>query len=596
MAIAHLQTFLTRPISQIPRFVTGFWFALSLAASSFYSLPVASQALSHEYLVSDDGRQHLFWMRRFLDSGLFPKDAIADYFQSVAPLGYQGFYWIFAQLGIDPLDVAKIIPFPLAVLATGFAFGLTLEIFPIPSAAFFSSVLLIQNLWMRDDLASASARAFLNPLFLAFLYFLIRRKTPWMLLSLLGVGYFYPQYLLVAAGVLLLFPRNPLQNLLFPGSPSQRGNAGGEDSVFFGGNLFKHLPPVGNLLALALCGAILLPYALKSSDFGSAFSLVEARHLPEFQPGGRTAYFAKDWGRFWLSGSRTGLQPALDPPLLCLGLLLPLWLRGRSPLKSHLHHIYIVSALVISSLMWFFLAHLLAFRLHLPSRYTQHSLRIAIAIAAGIAIVWILESLWGWAKPSSQRFRGGVAVAVTVAIFGYLAAYPFSLGNYPKTNYIVGSHPQLYEFFQQQPKDTLIASLSPEANNLPSFAQRSIFVGYEYAIPFHRGYYNLLRQRAIALLEAHYTPDEIELRQFVEAHDIDFFLIDADAFSPEYLLESRWRRSYPQQTDEIRRRLLAGETPALQGFLETCGRFYNEDRTENLAVVAKSCIVKAELK
>ncbi|MGC9502701.1 hypothetical protein [Baaleninema sp.] len=571
MAIAHLQTFLIRPISQIPRFVTGFWFALSLAASSFYSLRVVSQALSHEYLVSDDGRQHLFWMRRFLDSGLFPDDAIADYFQSVAPLGYQGFYWIFAQLGIDPLDVARVIPFPLALLATGFAFGLTLEIFPIPSAAFFSSVLLIQNLWMRDDLASASARAFLNPLFLAFLYFLMRRKTPWMLLSLLGVGYFYPQYLLVAAGVLLLFPRNFLQ---------------------------LKFPPAGNLLALALCGAILLPYAFKTSDFGSAFSLVEARHLPEFQPGGRTAYFAKDWGRFWLSGSRTGLQPALDPPLLCLGLLLPLWLRGRSPLKSplksHLHHIYIVSALVISSLTWFFLAHLLAFRLHLPSRYTQHSLRIAISIAAGISIVWILESLWRWAKPSSRRFRGGVAVTVTVAIFGYLAAYPFSLGNYPKTNYIVGSHPQLYEFFQQQPKDTLIASLSPEANNLPTFAQRSIFVGYEYAIPFHRGYYHLLRQRAIDLLEAHYTSDENQLRQFVEAHDIDFFLIDTDAFSPEYLLESRWRRSYPQETDAIRRRLLSGEIPALQGFLETCGGFYNEDPTENLAVVAKSCIVKAE--
>jgi hypothetical protein len=34
-----------------------------------------------------------------------------------------------------------------------------------------------------------------------------------------------------------------------------------------------------------------------------------------------------------------------------------------------------------------------------------------------------------------------------------------------------------------QPQDIRIASLAEEANNIPTFAQRSILVGREYAIP-----------------------------------------------------------------------------------------------------------------
>ncbi len=570
MKIDRLQMFLTRPLSKIPRTITKFWFALSLAFTSFYSLPVVSEALGHQYLISDDGRQHLFWMRQFLDAQLFPNDSIADYFQSVSPIGYASFYRIFAALGIDPLDVARIVPLPLALIAASYAFWLTLEFFPIPSAGFLSSVLFVQNLWMRDDLASASARAFLSPLFLAFLYYLSRRNFLLTLITIVGLGVFYPQYVLVCAGVLCLLNFTPgVLPSLKPRNTKRLKDFSSERGLEI-------------KISLILCIAILIPYALQSSEFGTALTLAEARHLPEFYPGGRTAYFSTDVGRFWLSGSRTGLQIPLDPPLLCAGLLFPV-------LAWHwLKYFRILFYLFLSSIGLFFLAHLFAFRLHLPSRYTQHSLRIVMAIFAATMLIIILD--WGLRCARTKITRWLVGLGV-VAIFGYLALYPFSLGNYPKTNYIVGSHPRLYEFFQKQPKDVLIASLAPEANNLPAFAQRSILVGYEYAIPFHRGYYQIVRQRSIDLLKAHYTQNLEDLRNFIETYKTDFFIVDLQAFSQNYLIESRWIRSYPREVEAIQQQLKAGERPALQQFLETCRDF----QSENLVVVAGSCMVRTEL-
>jgi len=37
--------------------------------------------------VPDDARQFMFWMQRWFDPALFQHDVIADYFESVAPVG-----------------------------------------------------------------------------------------------------------------------------------------------------------------------------------------------------------------------------------------------------------------------------------------------------------------------------------------------------------------------------------------------------------------------------------------------------------------------------------------------------------------------------
>jgi hypothetical protein len=86
----------------------SFWFWLSLTFSAIYAWLGSRLAFSSAYVVQDDARQHVFWMRRFLDSTLFPGDLMADYFQSTAPPGYAAIYRAIAAVGIDPLLLSKI--------------------------------------------------------------------------------------------------------------------------------------------------------------------------------------------------------------------------------------------------------------------------------------------------------------------------------------------------------------------------------------------------------------------------------------------------------------------------------------------------------
>lgn len=565
MTVAPLQQFLVTP--NPTHRVRQFWFALSLVYAAIYGAIALHEAFSHPYIVSDDARQHIFWMRRFNDPELFPNDLIADYFQSVAPEGYATVYRLGAMLGLDPFLLGKLLPFALGLVVTGYGFHLCLQLLPVPMAGFLATALFNQNLWMRDDLASGTARAFLNPIFLAFLYYLLRRSLFPALAAIALTGLFYPQYVLVSAGLLVL------QSLRW-----EKGRLG---------LTCNRRDLTMSLAGLALAFCVLLPYALQVSEFDPVISASEAKTLPEFLPGGRVRFFYDDFGRFWLSGGRSGIQPALDPPLLCAGLLLPLLWRfpSRFPLLARVgDDIRVLPRLIVVSLGLFFAAHALLFQLHLPSRYTQHSLRVVMALAASVVLTVGLDAILKWAKGRSRQF---VAGATTIALFAYLLGYPTTLHDFPKTNYIVGESPALYRYFAQQPKDSLIASISPEADNLPTFARRSILVGREYAIPYHLGYYRRFRQRLSDLIRAQYTSESGDLRRFLQEYNIDFWLLDRAAFDSEYVRHHPWLDQYPQARDKVLEQLQYGNSPALARVLEPCAAF----RSDRSIVLPTTCIL-----
>jgi hypothetical protein len=139
---------------------------------------------------------------------------------------------------------------------------------------------------------------------------------------------------------------------------------------------------------------------------------------------------------------------------------------------------------------------------------------------------------------------------------------------------VVGNAPALYEFFSRQPKGTLIASLSLEVNNIPSFARRSILVGSEYALPYHLGYYREIRRRAIDLINTQYSTDLDEVRAFIQKYGVNFFMVDRDAWSPAYLEDpDGWLRQFQPATAEAVARLTQGVRPALLQVMPRCSVF-----------------------
>jgi len=570
-----MQNFLSAPVSNTLDWQTVCWFTLSLAFSVYFASLAMQQAFSSPYVLQDDARQHIFWAAKFVDADLFPHDLITDYFQALAPAGYTALYRGMASLGLDPLLLSKLLPMALGLIITGFCFAASMRLLPVPSAAFVGSFLLNQSLWMRNGLVSATPRAFTAPLFVAFIYFQLRGSRLASLVTIALMGLFFPSIMFVAVGALLLQLLR-WENRRLHLSRDRR----------------DYLYAFAVLVTMIL---VLLPYALKTSGYGPVVTASEARLMPEFLPKGRMAVYHQGFWDYWFTGSHTGMisSSVFYPLLMGLGLVLPvlLYLPKRFPLVAHISRgIALLPRIVLASLGMFAAANVLLFRLYLPSRFTVNSFRILLALAAGISAIIILDVVLRWAIARGSRGFGGLlAVAATGGLAAALFLPQILSGVWVDTRYKTGQAPQLYERLASTPKDALIASLSNETDNLPVFAKRSILVGREIALPFHRGYYSQIRQRAIDLINAQYSPDLVELQRFIQTYGVTFLLVDRNAFTADYVTGDRWLRQFQPAVKDAAARLAQGVTPALARLMDSCAVF----ETNGLVLISADCVLRA---
>ena len=561
--------------------ISRFWLAIAILFSLIYSFMALQQAFSSQYVVQDDARQHVFWMRRYLDSELFPNDLIADYFQSIAPLGYKIIYAIPAALKIDPLVISKLLPGILGLITTYYCFVLLMEFFPIPFTGFIATLLLNQNLWLQDGLVSGTPKAFAVPLLLAFLYYYLRRSLPLTSILILLCGLFYPSLVFICSGLLIVQLGKFKNNLLHPKRQTKRQKS---QDIFF------------CFCGLAVAFIVLLPYAISTSEYAPIITLSEARSLPDFAINGRSFFFNdQNPLNFWLDGSRSGirLSSALMPPLNCLAIFLPFLFKSPTifPLTQKVTpKINLLIQLILVSLVMFGIAHLSLFKLHLPSRYTQNSLRIIFIIIGSISTTIIIHFLLQKIinrRTKSQIYPKILAVLSLLFLSSLLVFYPHFVQNFVWTQYQQGNAVELYEFLQQQPKDTMVASLTSETDNLPTFAQRSILVSREYAIPYHTGYYFPYRQKAIDLIAAQYSTDIAVVKKFVRQYNVDFFLIEQSSFTPEYIESNYWLKQHQPVAQNAIASLKQGDVPALQEYQDSCSVL----TTEQFTLIDTKCIL-----
>ncbi|MDZ8091746.1 MULTISPECIES: hypothetical protein [unclassified Nostoc] len=569
MLISLLQKFLTTPITQKSRHQSRltviFWYSLSLTFAVGYILMGLRQAFTSKYIVSDDAREYISWIYRYFNPDLFPGDLIADYFQSVTPIGYGIVYKIIAALNIDPILFGKIFPLVLGLITTSYCFVVAMEILPVPMVGFLASLLLNQSLCLHDDLFSATPRDFIYPLVLAFIYYLIRS-------SVFGI-------LIVFALQCLIYPIIGFINLLILLLRLFRWHNGQitishnrKDFILF-------------VAATITAGILILPYTIQSSQFGPTITAAVARTMPEYWDGGRFRYFTHNIISYWFDGRDSGFFALIAPPQLLFGLLLPIILKFQYHFlltKQVKDEVKLLLQVVIASLIMFFTAHALAFKLHWPSRYTHHTLKIVLALAAAIFITIILDAALRWSRQNGRQ----ILILGTITILGAgLVLYPSSLKVFPKTPYLAGQAPTLYNFLQKQPQNIVIASTSQEADNIPIFAQRTILVGKEYALPIHTKYYAQFRQRMIDLINAQYTDDINQVKDFIQKYHITFWLLERSAFLSEYITKNTWLQQYQPAAQQANANLQKA-LPVLATLINSCAVL----ETDNLVLLKTECI------
>jgi hypothetical protein len=368
-------------------------------------------------------------------------------------------------------------------------------------------------------------------------------------------------------------------------------------------------------IGLGVAALVILLYSFKSSQFGAVVRLAEARTLPAFLPGGWSAYFSDQFTEFWLCGKRSGIVPTewcdlakdgqdirrpwlllLRLPTIGLALLLPIFLalRDRLPLAQRLQpEVVILLQGMVVSIGMFLIAHPMAFKLHLPNRYSEHSLRILFALAAGLSLVILWDQLVRWVQTQTRSTFAPLILSSLLA--AGLVFYPYGLEidnePFPVTGYLTGKSPALYEFFAQQPKDSVIASLTEEANQIPTFSQRSLLAGGEgYLLPYHPQYFQPLSQRLLDLLQAQYSSDLNTVKAVIQRYGIDFWLLDRESFQPDFQNPKSYLTSLFAQFPEaqpIQTQVAAGVIPALSQ-IKTCNAF----QRDGFRVLRAKCILR----
>lgn len=559
------------------------WLVAALGFAGWIAAKALVTAFSAPLVVQDDARQFIFWMARWGDPALFRGDLIADYFQAVSPAGFSLLYWVLAQLGVEPLLASKLIPVPLLLLLALASYRLAMALFPVSAAAFLASYLTVFFIALTDLTTSATPRAFAVPLFVLFLWLLVRRHGLAVVLVIGLMASFYPQISLVAMGVLALSP------------------------LRWEGGLRLHLSydrrtwvTVGLGLAVGL--GLLALFEATASGYGPVITLDQARQSPDFYGGGRVDMFKPNGQVPILCAGRTGFLPrewgcmAALPvmPLaqIALVIALPLALAWRAQYarRSRLNpQVQVLVHVLLVAITLYVLAYLLMFELHLPGRYSKMPLRgtTPIALAFGIAVLGRRLAAHRW--PGLWSPRTGRVLAILLAGVSVIGPFGVTLvpGLAPRTLYEHSPYPALYARLRALPKDSLVAGFSRPIDFVPMFAQRPVLVAPEYAIPYSLGYAQRIHARAEAQIRGLYSPDPQALAAFLRQYGVTHVLVDDSDADTVRLNAGWWAHTFPDAATAARAALAAaGRPPALILRAEACTTL----RERNVRLLEASCL------
>lgn len=453
------------------------------------------RVLTDPWRVVDDARQHVFWTYRYQDASLFPGDLYADFFSSLAPLGYHTLYWLFARLG-DPLTISCWLPLALAGVTLTFAWRLGRALEP-RWGGFLAAFLLLPYLHgLRGGLPRSFALALLVP----HLYYLATARSGAATVMLALQALIYPQTFLIGLGI------QGLQALRRSWRP------------------VTVKPLAWLLLGVTIGGIALAPRYLISrpAGLGALVSRAEARAAPEFQRDGRAAFFDADPVRFYLTGRRSGLgwNNTLTQFLAMAAVLV--LVRRREIRRTPT----VVLDTVLSSLGLFVAAHVLLFRLHLPNRYVQWTLPLA-------AIMFIAAH----ARPAAERLRDGVPLVAGLwrglgrirwglAVIVLLALVAGAIAGTRRSERTAPDVAALHAHLRTLPREALIAGRSTVMAEIPLLDRRRILDDPQFALPYFRGYYHEVVRRTTAREAVWQTGSPEALGRFCRDFAVTHVLVD----------------------------------------------------------------------
>ncbi len=446
-------------------------------------------------ITRDDGRHFVVWLRALADPTLFPDDPIADYFRNLTPIVFEALHWPSVVLGIDVMawNLLVVVPLTLGVGVLA-AYTLIAAIFSDPFQRI--GVLCVTLLSVSWSMAEGLPRSFNAPIVFGALAAYLWRKP-------------------IALSFILAFGAN-----MYPAAAVTALAAIGTAGLFGWARFqrFSAAEPLLTGVSILATAAGLLLFLAGANSAGDTVLLEEARSLPIFQAQGRTSFFLESQFDFWVCGHRSGVLrncfalgsgPALA--IYAFALIAGGVLIGRSS-ASHRAKSALL-ALFIGGGILFFVAHLIAFNAHLPSRYTIASLAVLFPLTLG-AVTTALAV----AKQRAVRRFGQAACLFLIIVF---AGFVLLTDRRP---YLQDDYPEVTNTLRDLPTDTRVAGFHWMTDSVPAYAARSVYVSWELTVPYKRDYLAEMEARAGALDRLYRGPVDAEWHRLLDDSGIDVFL------------------------------------------------------------------------
>jgi len=93
------------------------------------------------------------------------------------------------------------------------------------------------------------------------------------------------------------------------------------------------------------------------------------------------------------------------------------------------------------------------------------------------------------------------------------------------------------------------------------------------------------------LIDAQYSENLETIKTFINKYGVDFWLLERDSFSPDYIRRNSWLNPFQPATEEALQKLEQGSVPVLTNLKEQCTVFENE----KLLLLEAKCILQSSL-
>lgn len=178
-------------VHQVIPSIAVFFIAIVISTNSQYC------ALSNQYMVNDDVRQHLYWMRQFADGDLFRDDLLTEYSKNFQPWGFIFLYWVLSPV-VDPILSGKILTIILFSITAVYLFRLVEHLLD-KYTGFFAAAIFMVTPTVLSVMSGGLSRTFGDPLLVAFIYYLVKNNHWRASVVLILQCLFYPQVFLLSS-------------------------------------------------------------------------------------------------------------------------------------------------------------------------------------------------------------------------------------------------------------------------------------------------------------------------------------------------------------------------------------------------------------